>query len=670
MVGKLMLQDESHENKGLSLKSLMDKRQKCFIGYTESAPWSDDLISVCNEILTLPKFNLEPDYASKHFDPSVTLREKALELIANSRYGIYDLSYRKDQQGNWHLPHNVFIELGIAIALNRPTLLLRHANNKHIELPECLKSASGLILEFSGATTLKKELNDHLDEWLVSPPERDWLKRHCTFGNKICEFREAHPRSKQWGKQILNCYISDGPDVDQADFRGVVEEVLERFRDIRHTYLDSLQFTKGYDFLLCSHCQTIRSTSFTIYRITPSTTPEAFIAIGMSLALEKQFDYKIHQLVFVEQLQDLPSLLSGFEVAVAQTYRERKECLRKFLPFVINKVRETSWKPRDLPQFNTLYDEQSNVVSNVDQQIPLLLEQANELFKGRLYDQAAEILSKVIAIDEANVPARIRLGETFIALRRLVESERTLNEALTFQPNNTEIHTLLGQVLTDMERFDEARTIFERAIELDTNDVRVWLGLAGLSEQIRRISDAERYYRDAVVRFPQNNEALSALEKFLLKNSSKFNKVRLYDLAKELKLDTKRLIDEVRRAGADVSVPSNSISRELADKIRKKYFPNKEGGTPRALRVVKKAVRPVADQKSKVVPPTKSNSDKKSIQNPKVLKGPSPSVISKPSNSGDMKTQTGLVSAEQKGLSPTTSFRVVKLVRRKEPEEK
>lgn len=68
------------------------------------------------------------------------------------------------------------------------------------------------------------------------------------------------------------------------------------------------------------------------------------------------------------------------------------------------------------------------------------------------------------------------------------------------------------------------------------------------------------------------------------------SKVRLYDLAKELKLDTKRLIEEVRREGVDVSVPSNSVSKELADKIRNKYFPKKAVTAPRKVRVVKRAV--------------------------------------------------------------------------------
>src|SRR6185503_3339458 len=73
------------------------------------------------------------------------------------------------------------------------------------------------------------------------------------------------------------------------------------------------------------------------------------------------------------------------------------------------------------------------------------------------------------------------------------------------------------------------------------------------------------------------------------------SKIRLYDLAKELKLDTKRLIEEVRREGVDVSVPTNSVSKELAEKIRNKYFPKKEAVVKRGVRVVKKAERAVEE---------------------------------------------------------------------------
>ncbi len=69
------------------------------------------------------------------------------------------------------------------------------------------------------------------------------------------------------------------------------------------------------------------------------------------------------------------------------------------------------------------------------------------------------------------------------------------------------------------------------------------------------------------------------------------NKVRIYDLAKDLKQDTKRIIEDARREGVDVDVPSNSVSKEVAEKIRSKYFPKKDSSPHRLVKLVKKAVR-------------------------------------------------------------------------------
>ena len=69
-------------------------------------------------------------------------------------------------------------------------------------------------------------------------------------------------------------------------------------------------------------------------------------------------------------------------------------------------------------------------------------------------------------------------------------------------------------------------------------------------------------------------------------------KVRVYDLAKDLKQDTKRIIEELRREGADVSVPSNSVSKELAEKISNRYFPKAETTPKRTIKVIKRAAEP------------------------------------------------------------------------------
>lgn len=57
------------------------------------------------------------------------------------------------------------------------------------------------------------------------------------------------------------------------------------------------------------------------------------------------------------------------------------------------------------------------------------------------------------------------------------------------------------------------------------------------------------------------------------------NKVRIYDLAKELKLESKKVLDDARLMGVDVSVPSNSLDDVIAAKIREKYYPKKEQAT-------------------------------------------------------------------------------------------
>ncbi len=75
--------------------------------------------------------------------------------------------------------------------------------------------------------------------------------------------------------------------------------------------------------------------------------------------------------------------------------------------------------------------------------------------------------------------------------------------------------------------------------------------------------------------------------------------VRIYDLARELKQDTKRVIEELRREGADVSVPSNSVSKELAEKVRNKYFPKTEAVPKYAVKIIKKGTKDVITPYSK-----------------------------------------------------------------------
>ncbi|MGB7068307.1 MAG: translation initiation factor IF-2 [Pyrinomonadaceae bacterium] len=81
-------------------------------------------------------------------------------------------------------------------------------------------------------------------------------------------------------------------------------------------------------------------------------------------------------------------------------------------------------------------------------------------------------------------------------------------------------------------------------------------------------------------------------------------KIRVYDLARDLKQDTKRVMEDLRREGADISVPSNSVSMELAEKVRNKYYPKVEAAPKRAIKVIKAAKKedaPVVEESAEVV---------------------------------------------------------------------
>jgi translation initiation factor IF-2 len=127
------------------------------------------------------------------------------------------------------------------------------------------------------------------------------------------------------------------------------------------------------------------------------------------------------------------------------------------------------------------------------------------------------------------------------------------------------------------------------------------------------------------------------------------SKVRIYDLAKELKLDTKRLIEEIRREGVDVSVPSNSVSKDLAEKIRVKYFPKKEATAKRTVKVVKRAARPATEEaapleaEEPVIPPVEATVEA-------IVEAAAPSAPPTPSPAAKSTTTARLV----KKLTPAT----------------
>lgn len=70
-------------------------------------------------------------------------------------------------------------------------------------------------------------------------------------------------------------------------------------------------------------------------------------------------------------------------------------------------------------------------------------------------------------------------------------------------------------------------------------------------------------------------------------------RIRIYDLAKELRKESKQILEDARRLGADVSVPSNTIDIVVEYLIRSQYSPKKNRSYNRSTaRLVKKHQKP------------------------------------------------------------------------------
>ena len=128
------------------------------------------------------------------------------------------------------------------------------------------------------------------------------------------------------------------------------------------------------------------------------------------------------------------------------------------------------------------------------------------------------------------------------------------------------------------------------------------------------------------------------------------NKVRIYDLAKELKLESKKVLDDARMMGVDVNVASNSVDDVIAARIREKYYPKKEptAASPRA-RLIKHPVPTPAPTPESVPTPEGEGA------------APSaPAMSTAPVSPSAAETTVGAGLGLEERKAPTTQVRIIK----------
>ncbi len=315
---------------------------KCFISLSQQTRHYANIIGFCDRVL--PSFDLSPLYAPTFSDEGDSSLNEVINMINNASYGIYDLSYwRKDAESQGLAPGNEFIELGIAMGLNRPVLLLLDSDmmKAGVQLPRGLEDLRDQIVPIAGTSSFKERFKQRLHR-LRESCENELLlkKRFCLFAARDCEYREEHPFIGNRGANTLSCLVANGLDT--------VKNLFDRY-DMDYKYLDDLPGPVGYQLWCCAHCQTVRSSRLALYPITSETPPETFIALGITLALEAQFKYTIPKLLIAQDAHQLPSLLRGHDVMFIRDPAQLEREFGRKIPTLMQNVRNTRVRSQPIP---------------------------------------------------------------------------------------------------------------------------------------------------------------------------------------------------------------------------------------------------------------------------------------------------------------------------------
>ena len=108
------------------------------------------------------------------------------------------------------------------------------------------------------------------------------------------------------------------------------------------------------------------------------------------------------------------------------------------------------------------------------------MEQAQKLIQQKEFNQAVDLLNRIIAsYPEASVP-RMRLGSVYYQQKNYAKAEQTFSDLLKYHPNNAAAYNNLCETLIRQNRLPEAKSAITKAIELAPENYEIQLNAASL----------------------------------------------------------------------------------------------------------------------------------------------------------------------------------------------
>jgi tetratricopeptide (TPR) repeat protein len=163
-------------------------------------------------------------------------------------------------------------------------------------------------------------------------------------------------------------------------------------------------------------------------------------------------------------------------------------------------------------------------VKNVDEQVKKLLMRGAELLHRGDGEQAARVLEKAYALDEAHPDVALNLGGAYILTNRFGQAVAILEPLSQMEPYNAMVWTNLGAaylgnpVLARDEEYEKAIAAFERALEINPIAPNVAYNL-GLIFRDRQNHERARYwFGEAIKANPHDQDARNLLARLAAMN--------------------------------------------------------------------------------------------------------------------------------------------------------
>lgn len=353
-------------------------------------------------------------YFARESTSSGDILFKICRKIWLSRGGIIDLTTENP---------NIYLELGIAIGMNKPTLIVHKSTTT---LPPWLSGFPGIPF------TEYQDLRDSLSKpEITNKFEVDYetnrpCSEPCAFSNISCDFR-CGATLENTGFIVDECY--DDNDRKKLAASGDLQRSLKsRFPDINLVLLTQLEHRKPLEF--CNYCCHLRESGFVIGHLeSRSNAPKVCLLLGLAIGLGIPWALLTHK----ERDVQIPTVLLGQDNAILfNSY-----------------VEDIKEKPDNL-QF--LIDE-SNTIHNTVKKALTLAQKAEANGKHK---EAADTLSGV----QKRYPYRSQIDKAV----------RHVQDELIARHQKRERHLKQARTLSQELSFIQAVEFYEAAHEVDPDD--------------------------------------------------------------------------------------------------------------------------------------------------------------------------------------------------------